>query len=296
MFTVWLQIVHQIRAFIRNWTRYDLDLSMQVDTPDDRPPNVVPRYRRVADALRAEIEQGVYPRASRLPSEHELAARHGVARGTIRQALATLRAEGAISVRPGARHVVLGPARTQSFSELQSFTSWARRLGDEPTGRVVELGLRPAAVEEAAALGLRPGDELLGLVRVRLLGGRPVMVERTAFVAQVAPLVVTAELEAGSIYDQLAHHGIEIVQARHTIDAVAAGTTDARLLGVPRRAPLLRDRRAGLDRAGVALEWSDDRYRPESVVFGVDNAVTASPLTRRSTREPGAADVHRLDP
>jgi GntR family transcriptional regulator len=211
----------------------------------------------------------------------------------VRQALAALRSEGSIAVRQGARPVVLGTPRTQSFSELQSFTSWARSLGEEPTGRVVELGLRRPNDDEARALGLADGDEVLAVVRVRMLGGRAVMVERTAFLAAVAPLVATAELESGSIYEHLARHGVQVAQARHAIDAVAASTADARLLGVPRRAPLLRDRRLGLSPDGAPIEWSDDRYRPDAVTFGVDNAATSSPLTRQSTREPGATDVDR---
>ena len=252
-----------------------------------------PLHRRLADDLRGDIEAGRYPRGSRLPSEHELAGRHAVARGTVRQALSTLRAEGAIAVRRGARPVVLGPTRTQSFSELQSFTSWARGREEVPGGRVVELGTRPATDDEANALGLEPGDEVLGLVRVRLLNGRPVMIERTAFVPRVGTLVRTADLRTGSIYEHLAGHGIDVAQARHVIDAVPAGTLDAELLGVARRTPLLRDRRLGLAPDGEPIEWSDDRYRPDAVAFGVDNAATASPLTRLSTWSPGVADVDR---
>jgi GntR family transcriptional regulator len=236
------------------------------------------RHRLVADALRDEIARGMHPRGSRLPSEHALAAHFGVARGTVRQALAALRADGAIAVRAGARSIVLGPARTQGFGELQSFTAWAHGLGERPGGRA-------ATGAEALALGISEGDEVLGLMRVRLLGGRRVMIERTAFLCALATILGRADLEGGSIYAQLARHGVEIVRAHHTIDAIAAGTADARLLGVPRRAALLRDRRVGLDAAGTPLEVSDDRYRPEAVTFGVDNATTASPLTRRSTKE-----------
>jgi GntR family transcriptional regulator len=252
-----------------------------------------PLHQRLADDLRGDIDTGHYARGSRLPSEHELAGRHSVARGTVRQALSTLRAEGAIAGRRGARPVVLGPARTQSFSELQSFTSWARALGDRPAGNVVELGLRQATDDEANALGLAGGAEVLGLLRVRLLSGRPVMIERTAFPARIASLVAGADLGDGSIYEHLARHGVEVAQARHVIDAIAAGTVDANLLGIPRRAPLLRDRRLGLGPDGAPIEWSDDRYRPEAVAFGVDNAAAASPLTRLSTRGSGVADVDR---
>ncbi len=134
---------------------------------------------------------------------------------------------------------------------------------------------------------------MLGLVRVRLLNGRPVMIERTAFVPRVGTLVRTADLRTGSIYEHLAGHGIDVAQARHVIDAVPAGTLDAELLGVARRTPLLRDRRLGLAPDGEPIEWSDDRYRPDAVAFGVDNAATASPLTRLSTWSPGVADVDR---
>jgi GntR family transcriptional regulator len=255
--------------------------------------DVRPLHRRLADELRGDIDAGRYPRGSQLPSEHQLAGKHAVARGTVRQALATLRAEGAIAVRRGARPVVLGPARTQSFAELQSFTSWARALGEEPSGRVIELRARPATTDEAVALGLAEGDEVLGLLRVRLLADRPAMVERTAFAPRVGALVIAADLETGSIYEQLARNGVVVAHARHAIDAIGAGTLDARLLGVPRRTPLLRDRRLGLDGDGAPIEWSDDRYRSDVVVFGVDNATTASPLARMRAPDPGALDVDR---
>ncbi len=255
--------------------------------------DVRPLHRRLADELRGDIDAGRYPRGSQLPSEHQLAGRHSVARGTVRQALATLRSEGVIAVRRGARPVVLGPARTQSFAELQSFTSWARTLHEQPSGRVIELGSREATTDEARALGLADGDEVLGLLRLRLLGDRAAMVERTAFASRVAGLVTAADLETGSIYEHLARHGIEVAHARHAIDAIAAGTLDARLLEVPRRTPLLRDRRLGLDGDGAPLEWSDDRYRSDLVVFGVDNATTASSLTRLRATDQGADHVDR---
>jgi GntR family transcriptional regulator len=270
---------------------------MQVDAISRAFPVVAsdapPLHHRLADALRLEIESGRYPRGSQLPSEHDLAGRHAVARGTVRQALATLRAEGAIAVRRGARPVVLGLPRTQSFAELQSFTSWARALGEHPSGRVIELGRRAASREEAAALGVDEGERVLALVRVRMLDDRPVMVERTCFPPPIGSLLAACDLERASIYEQLAELGVEVAQARHAIDAVGANTRDARVLGLARRTPLLRDRRLGLAADGSPIEWSDDRYRPDAVSFGVDNAAAASPLTRLSTRDTGVTDVDR---
>ncbi|HEX5039775.1 MAG TPA: GntR family transcriptional regulator [Candidatus Limnocylindria bacterium] len=54
----------------------------------------LPAHRRVALAIREAIDSGRYAPGSRLPAELDLAREHGVSRGTLRQALATLRAEG----------------------------------------------------------------------------------------------------------------------------------------------------------------------------------------------------------
>lgn len=61
----------------------------------------VPAHRRVAAALRAEIEGGVFVPGTQLPAEPDLALQFGISRGTLRQALLSLRAEGLIDAVPG---------------------------------------------------------------------------------------------------------------------------------------------------------------------------------------------------
>lgn len=56
-------------------------------------------YRQVADVIRGEIESGVYPFGSRLPSSAKLAEDLGVKPSSIAQALALLRQDGLISSR-----------------------------------------------------------------------------------------------------------------------------------------------------------------------------------------------------
>ena len=99
-------------------------------------------YRKVAEDIKAAIATGGYATGTRLPSESELAERYSVSRGTIRQAFAALRADGVIASRRGARRVVIGGTRVQSFGELLSFSRWARALDEVPSGRVIALRRR----------------------------------------------------------------------------------------------------------------------------------------------------------
>ena len=155
-----------------------------------------------------------------------------MSRGTIRQAFAALRADGVIASRRGARRVVIGGPRVQSFGELLSFSRWARAMGEAPGGRVVTLQRGPSKPAEAERLAIPPGEPIYRLVRVRLLSGRPVMVERGAYPDRVGELVAGMDLETGSITERLEELGIVFADAEHVIDAVPASAEDARLLGV----------------------------------------------------------------
>jgi DNA-binding FadR family transcriptional regulator len=56
----------------------------------------VPRHHQVADHLRSRIRGGEWAPGAQLPSEVDLAHEYHVGRDTVRQSLATLRAEGMI--------------------------------------------------------------------------------------------------------------------------------------------------------------------------------------------------------
>jgi GntR family transcriptional regulator len=242
-------------------------------------------YRKVAQDIKAAIADGEYPPNTRLPSEAELAQRYAVSRGTIRQAFAALRADGVIASRRGARRVVIGGTRVQSFGELLSFSRWARAIGEVPSGRVVSLDRRPATAEEAERLGVAPDSLLYSLVRVRLLSQRPVMIERARYPGQVGAMVAGLDLEHDSVTERLEELGVVFADAEHVIDAIAASAEDSRWLGVRAGTALLRERRLTTDRSARPVEWSDDRYLGTATAFSVRNSVSVNALSRRSATE-----------
>jgi len=239
-------------------------------------------YRTVVDDIKAAIAAGTYPANTKLPSESELAERYSVSRGTIRQAFAALRADGVIASRRGARRVVIGGPRVQSFGELLSFSRWARAIGEEPSGRVVTFERCPATEAETERLALTPGGHVYRLVRVRLLSGRPVMVERASYPDEVGALLAEFDLTVDSITERLEGLGVIFTDAEHVIDAVPASAEDARWLGIRPGVPLLRERRFTTDRSGRPVEWSDDRYVGSATAFSIRNSIAVNALSRTS--------------
>jgi GntR family transcriptional regulator len=237
-------------------------------------------YQKLADDIREAIAAGTYPANTRLPSESELAERYGVSRGTVRQAFAALRADGVIASRRGARRVVIGGTRVQSFGELLSFSRWARALGEVPSGQVIGLERRAAAPAEAERLALDPDAPVYSLIRLRLLSGKPVMVERAVYPGQIGVLVAGLDLERDSITERLEELGIVFADAEHVIDAIGATEQEARWLGVAAASPLLRERRLTTDLSARPVEWSDDRYLGSATAFSVRNSVAVNALSR----------------
>jgi len=229
------------------------------------------RHAAIASVLRGQIHSGAVAPGSALASEAELSAQFSVSRGTVRQALAALRAEGLISGGRGRRPVVARPTLSQSFDEFISFSAWAERLGRVPGARTLELARRPADPGVAFQLGLEPGATVFQYRRLRLLDGTPAMIELSTFVEPVGRLLLDCDLDHASVYAQLAEHGVEFAEAQQSIAAIAAGSQQAAVLGVPRRAPLLEVRRRVFDLDGTPVEWSIDTYRGDAFAVTVHN-------------------------
>lgn len=239
------------------------------------------QYRELAAKLGDEITSGAVGPDARLPSEETLAQRHGVSRGTVRQALSLLQAQGMITSRRGTRRVILGAAPSQSFYELLSFTRWARSLGESPGARTIRVERRAASAVELEQLQLESGAEVYHVLRLRTLSRIPVMIERTTYPAPIGELIAGLGPEAASHLDPLIEAGVVFADAEHTVDVVVADAADARTLGCAEGAPLLRERRRSTDPTGVPIVWSDDRFLPGVASFTVHNSSSMTTLSRR---------------
>ena len=246
-----------------------------------------PRYRRIAEELRQAIAEHAYGPGGRLPSEGALAEHYAVSRGTIRQALMLLRHDGLVTSRRGTRRVVLDDAPVQDFAQMQSFARWARSIGEVPDGAVIRQGWHPADGAEQRQLRLAAGASVFRVLRLRLLSGRPAMLERTSYPGPVGAIVEPLPPDTVSVTEFLERGGVYVADAEHTIDLVLADAEDAEHLRCAVGDPLLRERRRSTDPAGVPLEWSQDRYLPGSIAFVVHNSLASTPLTRQRRESDG---------
>ena len=221
-----------------------------------------PLYRQLCEAIAERIAEGTWGPGQWLPSERRLCEMFGVSRVTVRRALAALVEEGLLEPDPGRGWVVTAASLDEPPNVLLSFTTMARERGLEPTAIVREHAVRAATMDEAEALGVAPGAELVHLERVRLLDGLPVALDRSLVPLARCPAVAETDFSTASLYKVLREHGgLVPTFAETTVEAVEAGDELARVLDLPRSWPVLVTTQTTFDQHGWPLEASRIAYR-----------------------------------
>jgi GntR family transcriptional regulator len=140
-------------------------------------------YHQIADELRAQISSGELSPGAQLPTELELAGQHGVARQTVRQAVAQLVAEGlVVSQRPRGHfvrertHYRYSPQREfrpPLSAEMDRFMAQVTLEDSRTPAQSIDVSLVQASAEVAHRLGVEPGEIVVARRRLRSIDGEP---------------------------------------------------------------------------------------------------------------------------
>ncbi|HYD30823.1 MAG TPA: GntR family transcriptional regulator [Azospirillaceae bacterium] len=226
----------------------------------DRLPSAMadfrPLYMQVRDLMVQRIASGDWKPGEMIPSEFQLAAEFGVSQGTVRKALIELEAQNLMVRRQGRGTTVAEHSRQHS---LFHFFHIVDRDGmkELPSSTVVEQKTRKASKDQAVALALAPRANVHAFTRVRLLRGRPVILERIAVPAALFPDLsfTVGETLPDELYVLFQRkYGVTVARANETIAAVAADADDVRHLGLAEGAPLLEIVRVAHDVQGRPVE------------------------------------------
>ena len=195
--------------------------------------------------LRERINGGDYPPGGRLPSESSLAEELDVSRATVRAALASLAAQGYIIRKHGAgtyvneRAVEVGALGRGGWE----FHHLIETSGREPSIQPIAVETRAPAEQEAIALELLPGEQVLSLVRIFLADGNPVV-----FSTNVIPVGRLRKRQDGEEYETNVpipeflkrYCDQEIAYCTSDISATLTGPEVAGFLKAEQGSPILR--------------------------------------------------------
>ena len=179
----------------------------------------LPLYQQLREGFVAAIAGGQWMPGDAIPAEDELAARHGVAVGTVRKAIEGLVGEGLLERRQGRGTFV---RRADFGNALARFFRMTDGTGQpiRPRARILARAVEPADAETARHLGLGEGDPVIALRRLRLVDDMPILAEEIRLdLAAFGPIATLAPDAFGDLlyplYEQTC--GLVVASARETI-------------------------------------------------------------------------------
>jgi GntR family transcriptional regulator len=226
-----------------------------------------PVYQQLNDQLRQQLKSAAP--GTRFLTEREISEHYAVSRATANKALAGLVGEGLLEFRKGVGTFVRPVTLAYDLQHLMSFTAQAVAAGKTPSTRVLAFALVAAAGPDiGAALGADAGP-LWRIERLRLVDGRPTIVETRHVPERFCPGLTASDC-AGSIYDLWRdRYHLRLGGAEQTITAIAADAHEASLLQVPGGAPLLCTEAVGHLADGSALWHERTRYHADGWKFRI---------------------------
>jgi len=195
----------------------------------------VPLYYQLQEALKQQIESGVWKAGDALPSEPDLARRFRVSRVVVRQALAILEDDRQIVRIRGRGTFVAQPKLDYRAGGLSRLLVTQRG----PDVAVQVLDKRTVKVERSIseALGARPDEDVARLTTLLSLRGVPLAISYSFFHrAEVSWLLGAAHVGRSLPSDlMLAQHGVELERSRLSIETSQCGQFEADRFAIPHR-------------------------------------------------------------
>jgi GntR family transcriptional regulator len=226
----------------------------------------IPYYQQVADLLRREIgERESQSEIYQLPSENELAERHGITRATVRHALDVLEQDGWIYREKGKGSFAAVRRVEHELTQLVSTTEDMRRRGWSLTTRVVSLEQVASLPYVAHILELPVGAPVYELCRLRIVDDEPLSLQTAYLPLELCPKLEENDL-AGSLYRLLeTRYGLRLWTGKEVLRARCTAPHEAQLLQIRDNSPVMYMERVTYAANGVAVEyleavWRGDRY------------------------------------
>ena len=234
------------------------------------------RYERTISLLEDLIADRKLVPGDLLPPGHEIARLAGVSLISVRRALDELERSGSVVRHQGVGTFVGQPRIVAEPSRVGDLLATLGRGPEEDalTTSLLSLdrGLPDTAVRRALDLG--EGELVWHIVRLRRIGGRARVLERSALPLRLVPVLAEAALRAGgSLYGFLAARlGLRASHEEQYLHVGTPTSEERRLLELHGHQPVVRLRGASVTADGVPFDCFEQVYPASDFVFYISGA------------------------
>ena len=219
-----------------------------------------PIYIKIHNQLRENIEDGKWKVGDKIPAERGLASQFGVSRMTLRQAIQELVDEGILERHVGSGTFVANRKVQEKMSGVTSFTDLMKSIGKEPSSTTISYHLTIPSQVEIEKLGLKDGDQVIRMERIRSGNDVPICFEVATIPARLVKGLSKEEVTT-SFWETLEHKAH--LYPGHAVQHISATKANERIaiyLNVKRGDPLLRMTQLSYLQDGTPFEYVHTQY------------------------------------
>ncbi|WP_167628009.1 GntR family transcriptional regulator [Listeria valentina] len=229
-----------------------------------------PLYDQLVNVLKEKIENEMQANDKML-SEREISERYGVSRTTVRLAMAELENMGYIYKRHGKGTFVSAlQSQKQNLMDSYSFTDHMRELGKKPKTKVLSFEMISSSQFFADKLGIKEGESLIKIKRLRLADDLPMMLERSYLPFNEFATLTKEMVKTKPLYEIFKEDFNEVVKvADEEFSAGIVSDYEADQLEVLRDSPCLRLVRTTYNTENKVIEYTLSIARSDQFVYRV---------------------------
>lgn len=227
-------------------------------------------YLNMRDEIARRIAAGELPPGARLPSERELQVGAGVARGTIREALFQLEAEGLIYRKERSGWYASPPPVVYDPTRWEGFMSYVEAQGRKPATETLATTQIPCDPHLAEVFGKAVGADMFLIRRRRYIDGRAVLVENIVVDPAMAPGLLSHDLDRSLTSVLKSAYNISVARNRVEMRPCALTREEAEALKVKSGLPGLNVVRTSYDALGRVVEFDREFWRHDALKVSVD--------------------------
>lgn len=211
-------------------------------------------HHQIFLVLRDGIAQGSYAPGTALPKEESLVKLFGVARATVRRALADLEHEGLVQRRHGSGTFVRDDLSTATAVATLNYIDDLRHTAQTTSVQVLAVETIAPPPWVSSALQIPHNEMVVHATRLRLSGDTPLMLTEAWVPETIGQRITAAALKTRAMYEILMDQGMEFGRVVQQISAESADPKKAALLKCEIGTALIRLTRLLHDKKGRPIQ------------------------------------------
>lgn len=228
------------------------------------------KYEAISNEMRKRIQTEYYSSDQPIPVEHSLAKEFDCSRVTMKKALDILVMEGLLYRKRGHGTFIIQSSIGDSTVNVISEESigLSNTIKDqEVISKVITFAIQFPSKEVATHLRIDLDTPVYHIIRLRIVGNEPYVIEETYMPSNLIPGINDQVLHA-SIYNHIKHNlELKMGGAHRKIRACKSEELDQKYLDCKQDDPILEVEQTGFLITGIPFEYSFSRHRYDKFIF-----------------------------